>query len=720
MITANNSLAQEVIGNVLDNRGVVPFATIMIDNGKGVQTDENGAFALKLPHAGSYTLTFSAVGYQKVIRRIIIDDLEKIKLDIELSKSNAMLDEVVVTGTMKASTVSESPAPIQVLRPAFFKSNPTPSVFEAIGMVNGIRPQINCNVCSTGDIHINGMEGPYTMVLIDGMPIVSALSTVYGLMGIPNSLVKRIEVMKGPASTLYGSEAVGGLINILTKSPDTASKLSFDVNTTTYLEKGVDVAFSLKKNKISALFAGNYFGLNKRWDINNDNFTDIPTVDRFSIFNKVKIGKKQPLDLAFRYVHENRFGGELQWKSQDRGGDMVYGESIYTNRMEILSKYALPISGQKVDFQFSYNKHDQNSVYGNTTYLANQQVVFTQLVWDKRLNTRNDALIGLAFRSTIYDDNTSATENGEYKNEPSVINLPGFFAQNETEFNDKFKILTGLRLDYNTSHGIIFSPRLNVKYSAPENGTFRLSLGNGYRAVNIFSEDHAALTGARKVEIKPNLSPEQSYNVNLDYHKFWTRENGFAELQLNAFYTYFDNKIIANYDIDPELIVYDNLSGFGISKGLAVNSSFSILNQTNLELGATYMQVYNQQDDERLMQIQTPNFTGNAMLSHKFPKYDLSFNITGNITSPMRLPVVPEYGDKRSPFSPWFTLINAQLRKNFKTGVELYTGVKNIFNYIPPDPIFRPDDPFGVAFDPSYNFAPLQGRRAFFGIRYSL
>lgn len=720
MITAYNSLAQEVIGNVLDNRGVVPFATIMIDNGKGVQSDENGAFALKLSHPGSFTLTFSAVGYQKVIRRIIIDDLEKIKLDIELSKSNAMLDEVVVTGTMKASTVSESPAPIQVLRPAFFKSNPTPSVFEAIGMVNGIRPQINCNVCSTGDIHINGMEGPYTMVLIDGMPIVSALSTVYGLMGIPNSLVERIEVMKGPASTLYGSEAVGGLINILTKSPDTAPKLSFDVNTTTYLEKGVDVAFSLKKNKISALFAGNYFGLNKRWDINNDNFTDIPTVDRFSIFNKVKIGKKQPLDLAFRYVHENRFGGELQWKSQDRGGGMVYGESIYTNRMEILSKYALPISGQKVDFQFSYNKHDQNSAYGNTTYLANQQVFFTQLVWDKRLNTQNDALIGLAFRSTIYDDNTSATENNENNNEPSVINLPGFFVQNETDFSDKFKILSGLRLDYNTSHGIIFSPRLNVKYIAHENGTIRLSLGNGYRAVNIFSEDHAALTGARKVEIKPNLSPEQSYNINLDYQKFWTRENGFAELQLNAFYTYFANKIIANYDIDPELIVYDNLSGFGVSKGLAVNSSFSILNQTNFELGATYMQVYNEQDGERLAQIQTPNFTANAMLSHKFPKLGLSINLTGNITSPMRLPIVPEYGDKRSPFSPWFALINGQLRKNFDTGVELYTGIKNIFNYIPPNPIFRPDDPFGVEFDPSYNFAPLQGRRAFFGIRYTL
>ncbi|MBC8643502.1 TonB-dependent receptor plug domain-containing protein [Flavobacterium lindanitolerans] len=94
--------------------------------------------------------------------------------------------------------------------------------------VNGVRPQLNCNICNTGDIHINGLEGPYTLVLIDGMPIVSGLSTVYGLSGIPNSLLERIEIVKGPASSLYGSEAVGGLINIITKNPSNAPRFSID------------------------------------------------------------------------------------------------------------------------------------------------------------------------------------------------------------------------------------------------------------------------------------------------------------------------------------------------------------------------------------------------------------------------------------------------------------------------------------------------------------
>ena len=143
-------------------------------------------------------------------------------MDFELSNTENQLNEVVVSGTLKAVKRLESSVPVEVYSPIFFKKNPTASIYEALQNVNGVRPQLNCGVCNTGDIHINGLEGPYTLVLIDGMPIVSSLSTVYGLSGIPNSLVERIEIVKGPASSLYGSEAVGGLINIITKNPTNA------------------------------------------------------------------------------------------------------------------------------------------------------------------------------------------------------------------------------------------------------------------------------------------------------------------------------------------------------------------------------------------------------------------------------------------------------------------------------------------------------------------
>jgi outer membrane receptor for ferrienterochelin and colicins len=156
--------------------------------------------------------------------------LDSIEIVKKREVKTKVIDDVVITGTIKPISRSKSPVAVEIYSQKFFQKNPTPNIFEAIAMVNGVKPQLNCSVCNTGDIHINGLEGPYTMILIDGMPIVSSLSTVYGLSGIPNSLIDRIEVVKGPASSLYGSEAMGGVINIITKNALTAPKLTCQQN----------------------------------------------------------------------------------------------------------------------------------------------------------------------------------------------------------------------------------------------------------------------------------------------------------------------------------------------------------------------------------------------------------------------------------------------------------------------------------------------------------
>ena len=157
---------------------------------------------------------------------------------------------------MKAVKKLESPVAVEVYTPQFFKKNPTPSIFESLQNVNGVRPQLNCSVCNTGDIHINGLEGPYTMITIDGMPIVSSLASVYGLFGIPTQLIDRIEIVKGPASGLYGSEAIGGLINIITKSPDKAPLLSINVMSTNWQEHVLDIGTKFKIGKKAIFFTG--------------------------------------------------------------------------------------------------------------------------------------------------------------------------------------------------------------------------------------------------------------------------------------------------------------------------------------------------------------------------------------------------------------------------------------------------------------------------------
>ena len=645
------------------------------------------------------------------------------------------LNEVVLTGTMKPVSKKDSPVPIEVYTSKYFKTNPNPTLFESIGMINGIQPQINCNVCATGDIHINGMEGPYTMILIDGMPIVSALSTVYGLNGIPNSLVDRIEVVKGPASSLYGTEAMGGIVNIITKDATKANKFSADLYTTSWLENNIDLAYKFKiNNKVNSLIGVNYFLFDNKQDKNKDNFTDLTLQNRISIFNKWNFErpKNKTASIASRYVYEDRWGGEMQYdKRIDRGSDKIYGESIFTNRAEIIGMYQLPTT-ENIYTQFSYNFHQQNSFYGTNSYQAKQHVAFAQAYWDKILG-KHSLLTGATYKYTFYDDNTPGTANENKENNPMKSPLPGVFIQDEITFSSKHKLLLGYRLDYDKHHKDIHSPRFAYKFSPNNRHIFRASFGTGFRVVNLFTEDHAALTGSRDVIIKNDLNPEKSYNGNLNYVFNKTFDFGNFNIDATAFYSYFTNKIVGDFETDQNLIIYDNLDGHAVSKGISINTDIVFRFPLKINFGFSYMDVYRKERDEnnqmqKNQQFHAPKWSGNYVISYNFPKR-FTVDLTGNWYGKMRLPILPN--DFRPEYSPFYMLTNIQLTKSFRK-IEIYGGLKNIFNFIPKNPLMRPFDPFnnnindpinnpyGYTFDTAYNYAPLQGIRGFIGLRYTI
>lgn len=728
-----NGQTGSIKGKITSDNKPVEFVNIGLTGTQySSTTDNQGEFEITQIPFGEYEFQISLVGYQKVKKKVMIDKSLPVIISQNIISLDNRLNEVVVSGTMKEISRSESPIPIEILTPKLFLKNPTPSLFESMQMVNGVQPQLNCNVCNTGDIHINGMEGPYTMITIDGMPIVSALSTVYGLSGIPNSLVNRIEVVKGPASTLYGSEAVGGLINVITKNAKDAPKLSIDVMATTDKEYNIDLGVKTKFKKAHSLLGVNYFNFQNVMDKNGDNFTDITLQNRISIFNKWNFDRTENriASIAARFVYEDRWGGETQYENKFRGTDSVYGESIYTSRYELIGVYQLPLKKESMFLQYSLNNHNQNSYYGTTSYMAMQNIAFAQLYWNKTINKNADILIGLPFRYTYYDDNTPGTQSIDSLNPTNKAQntyLPGVFVQSNLKFK-KLTTLAGLRYDYNTDHGMIFSPRLAFKYALNENNIFRLSSGNGYRIVNLFTEDHAALTGAREVIIKNNLEPEKSWNANLNYQRFFIFTNAYIGIDASLFYTYFTNKIIGDFTTDATKIIFDNLDGYAISKGAALNLDIAFTNGFKAIIGGTYMNVYSVEKNVRTPQLHAPDFSGNFTLSYTFVKTGISIDYTGTIKSPMHLPIVPN--DYRLEQSPWFTIQNIQISKKLKNGIEFYGGVKNILNFTPSDPILRPFDPFdkhitennpnNYTFDPSYNYAPMQGRRFFIGIRYNL
>ena len=734
-------------GSVVAENAANKATVQLIELKRTLFTDSLGKFAFEALPSGSYHIKVSMLGFRTYNSKIELKS-DTILGQIQLESLDEKLNEVVITGTQKEVNRLESPVPVEIYTAKFFQKNPTPSIFDALQNVNGVRPQLNCNICNTGDIHINGLEGPYTMVLIDGMPIVSSLSTVYGLSGIPNALVERIEVVKGPASSLYGSEAVGGLINIITKKVQNAALFSADFMATDYKEYNADIGFKLNLGqKVSFLTGINYYQYGNQVDHNHDGFTDVTLQDRISLFQKWTIVRKDNrlFSLAARFLYEDRWGGEMNWNKSFRGGDQIYGESIYTKRMELIGNYQLPIK-EKMLVAFSLTNHDQDSRYGTTSYIAKQQIAFSQLTWDKKKGN-HDLLFGAAFRYTYYDDNTPATASKDEinpLNRPENTFLPGLFVQDEIKLNKAHSILAGLRYDYNSIHGNIFTPRLAYKWSINEKNIVRLNAGTGFRVVNIFTEDHAALTGARDVIINDQLRPERTYNVNLNYLKKVYLNNGsFLGLDLSAFYTYFNNRIIGDYDTNPNQIIYDNLNGYAISKGLTANVDMAFSAGLKLTVGATYQDVGFVENGIKQQQILTEKFSGTWVISYKINRLNLGIDYTGNVYSPMRLPLLSEL-DPRSAFSPIWSIQNIQLVFDGFKNIEIYGGVKNLLNFTPNkgtpfiiarsnDPfdknvqfnpagqvIATPDNPYGLTFDPSYVYAPNQGIRGFIGIRYNL
>jgi len=273
----------------------------------------------------------------------------------------------------------------------------------------------------------------------------------------------------------------------------------------------------------------------------------------------------------------------------------------------------------------------------------------------------------------------------------------------------------------------------------------RINVGTGFRVVNLFTEDHAALTGARDVIIAEELKPEQSININANYiKKLYLDNGGSGSIELSSWYTHFSNVILPDYETNANQIIYDNLDGSAVTKGISLNADLTLPNGFSFLLGGTLMDISKEENGIKERQLLTERFTGTWSVSYKFLKNKLALDYSGNLYGPMLLPVLGEL-DPRPEESPWWSIQNIQLTYKGANRVEIYGGVKNLLNWTPwknqSEPIIaRSFDPFdrevsfdgegniiatannpnALTFDPSYVYAPNQGIRGFLGVRFSI
>ncbi len=814
----------KISGKISDEKGKNIEAVTITIPGLNLSTfsDERGNYTLEEVSYGTWKILYKTMGYKPVEKTVTLNN-DSLACDAVLKEDSNQLEEVVITGTLKEVRKSESPVPVTIISSKLFQRNATSNVLDALYQVNGINPQVNCNMCNTSDIGINGMPGPYSMVLIDGMPIVSSLSTVYGLSGIPNSMIDRVEIVKGPASSLYGSEAIGGVINIITKDVGKAPRFFLDYNGSTWGELTGNTGFSARlSDKVSTMFNVDGYYYNTPKDLNHDNYMDKTLQKRLSFFNKWEIKQKydKTAAISLRYYNEDRHGGELGWNKDHRGfvefseldndpnsdgyngdvvlpngysiynqkyargfriprflsdaekaawkdkvrsihpdavfaDDMKYQESIYTSRFEAVGKWQLPVK-ENITFQASYNQHDQNSAYGTELFMAHQKTMFGQAYWDKKFGN-HDLLAGLTYRYIWFKDNSIASDNGAY---PFETHMPGIFIQDLWKTGEKTTLLLGYRLDFdktksaNGSHeNVVHSPRAAFKYMPNERNIFRASVGTGYRVVNIFSEDHRALSGQYAATYGEDLKPENSISGTLDYEGRVATENIGLTYNIGAYYTHFFNKIYPVRNDADRTLVYYNVDGDEYARN--IGTSFDIALNFSFPFRITAGVSYNQAELFEYERDAEGNKTSNSVKARDFefsPRwmgvYSASYDITRNFTvdltgdwkGSMLLPTQGEMNtydaagnvtgtvtDPRPERSPWLTKLNLQLTYKFNK-IQVYGGVKNIFDYMPKYVLVNTDDPFsdrsgvygGLQFDTEYNYTPLQGRTGYIGIRYSL
>lgn len=753
ILTAQNTIVK---GRILNNdqEAVIAATVVLLDTDSNftnfnASTDLDGAFEWSKVPYGQYLLQVSCVGYERSHQTIEVNSEKTIigniivKSGINLNTVEVRSEEVSIESPIR---IAQTIATKSIVDVNFMKKTTSPTnLIEAVTMTSGVQEVVACGVCFTNSISINGLPGQYTAILLDGTPMYGNLASVYGLNGIPTMMIDQIEVTKGPSSTIFGSEAVAGVINIITKKPKDEPLISLDIMGTSHLEMFNNLSFAPKFGKLNGIVGVNHVFMNDYEDFNKDGFGDGVNLDRVSVFTKWSLDRPQNKRFTIfgKYYYEDRRNGVEEFLKnraykQLRGDDQIYGESIYTQRWELLGTYDLP-SSEYIRLDYSFSGHYQDSYYGSDHYKATQYIGYTNWVWNKYLKGHG-LTGGLTLRYQYYDDNTVATQDSS-QNVANHQFISGIFLQDAWDISKKVSVLYGCRLDYYQKHGFIPAPRFNLRYKPSTWSTFRLNFGTGFRVVNLFTEDHAFVTGNRQIVLEEELQPERSYNLTLNFNHVFSIGKSQGMLDIDGYYTYFTNAIFPDYS-NSNQIIYSNLDGYAQTRGFNLNymQQFALKSGSlGASLGFNLQWVDQTQKDENGVKTTTPIeyapfYSGNFTINYTHKKWGLTAAYTAKLTGPMSLPEVYDLDELGNPISTPratkskpFHFHTFQIMKEFKKiNLSIYVGVQNLLNYrqaVPP--LVGYNDPnaavgFSDFFDTAYAYSPIHGREFYLGLRWHL
>ncbi len=703
--------------------GPVPGAVVWSCDQPVGMTDSQGALTWAPDSealANATLLRVRAVGFSEQTVRISCPSASPTR--IVLQDLAVALGGATVVGSLTPMSVKASPIRTQVISGSALRAVQAQDVAEALDFTNGIRETVACGICGTNDLHINGLEGVYTLVLLDGIPLLGGLASAYALDGIPLSMVQQVEVLQGPASARFGSQAVGGVVNVVLAPLEAgASAAQARLDSHGRFQASASATFGSPDAAWQLGLDGLHF--TRRLDDNGDGFTDAPTLRRgVATMRHQRRGEARSLRWTGRVFGEERFGGELNFEEADRGTSRSYGERVDLLRTEGVFG-SRPTSGEGWTYQGGAAYHRQKSTYGLTAFDAEEMTANLDAYhsgWSWREGRRVTG--GVSMLWDKYSDQTPVDSDMN-------VWIPSVFGEYSGEVKDatgavKWSWIHGLRIEKPSDRAPMVAPRMNVKWSH-SNSDVRLNMGRGYRRVHLFTEEHAALDGSRSV-VQPEggLSPESSWNAHLSGTQAFGNERWTASASIYGFATLFTDRIYADFDSIPGAILYRNIEGVGLSRGVGSDVWLTGLGW-RINLGATLLrsEIFEGPSNGWVdalrgageVQPFAPSVTTSLAVGRDGKSW--GWNINAQTVGVMRLPNNPELGDESEPYAlvhaSVFKRIGAETRQDFAGRHTVTLGIRNAGNAVQSLPLVGADDPFGENFDASRVYGPLEQRRVF-------
>lgn len=734
-----------ILGHVSDEQGeCMRYVTVKLKGTSiGTISDETGHYFLKDIPIGQQTVVFSYMGYITEERTVNLKKDQMLELNIKMREESFLVENVVVTANKYQTKSKEAASIVNVVSPVLFEMTNAHSMADVLNYQTGLRVEQTCSNCGLPQLRINGLEGQYSQILMDSRPIFSSLASVYGLEQIPAGMVDRVEIIRGGGSALYGANAIGGVVNIITKEPtrnfvnvqhnsSLVGKDSYDINT----------AFNasvITDNSNMGLFVFGVQRNRKQYDHNGDGFSNIPLLNSTTagLRSFFKTSDYAKITAEYHHVGEYRRGGcdiDLPAHETDLAEQLRHNIDAGSLRWDYYSPddrhyLSLYSSLQHIGRESYFGTNKNLDAYGSTqdfTAVGGTQYRYS---YPFIKGLKGDISAGLEYTFNHLHDRIL----GYGRDMRQDVKIAGGYLQNEWK-NQQISILVGARIEkHNMLNNVVLSPRANIRYTPVDDVIFRISYASGYRAPQAYDEDlHVGAVGGEVslISIDPNLKPEYSHSISGSadlYHHFGKWD---TNLTIEGFYTRLNDvfALTENGHDEKGNLLFTRVNsagayvgGINIEGKVGYRKTFMLQGGVTLQRSrylADFTWSNNPNIKPQRRMFRTPDKYGYFLVRYS-PIHPLSFMVDGKVTGDMLVQHMAGYiaEDEEIQSESFFEMgakisYEVHLYKHYT--LEFSTGVKNMFNQ------YQKDLDRGMDKDAGYIYGPALPRTFYLGFNLKI